>query len=208
MVNDSSTGGALLPDPSGPQPLEGAALNEFLQAWVVGMIGIDPTLVRPRWQAEPPNIPSAGEAWVAFGVRKRPNDTYVFNKHMSDADNGEGADLQLRHETLDILASFYDLGVGGQADYLVSLLKDGIQVAQNREILVLNGYGVVEASEPTAVPSLLNERWLYRVDLGITLRRQTQRKYLVRNVLGLTATVLTSEGPSVAVVINPSSPSS
>jgi hypothetical protein len=199
MVNDSSTGGPLLPDPAITPPLEGQALNDFLQGWMVGICGLDGTLFRPSWQPEPANIPTEGTCWAAFGVRKRPNDTYVFVKHLGDADGGLGADQQQRHETLDILVSFYDLGVSGLADYYVSLLKDGFQVAQNLELLQLNGYGLVEASEPIAVPVLFKERWQYRVDLALVMRRQTRRQYPVRNLLGFRATLKTSDGTTTNI---------
>lgn len=190
MVNDSATGGPIRPDPAGPQPLEGQALNQFLQGWIVGIIGLDPTLVRPRWQPEPANIPDAFNCWVAIGVTRRPNDTYVSIKHLPDADGGLGADLMERHETLDLLSSFYDTGVNGQADMYCSLLADGLQIAQNRELLDINGFGLIEASEPLVVPVLFKERWLYRVDLAIQMRREVLRQYPVRNVLSVHGTIV------------------
>ena len=193
-MSDSTTGGPILPDPGGPAPLEGQALNHFLQGWFVGVSGVAPQFVRPRWQPEPDNIPDAGNYWAAFGVTRRPNDDYVSIVHMPQADNGEGADIMIRNETLAILVSFYDLGVNGQADFFASQFKDGLQIPQNRELLDRNGYAFVEASEPVVVPTLFKERWLYRVDVAVTMRRQIQRQYAIRNLVIATGTIVTDTG--------------
>jgi hypothetical protein len=189
-TNDSSTIGPVRPEPTSPGPLEGRALNQFLQAWLVGMTGIDPTLIRPRWQAEPANIPAAGQYWVAFGITKRINDAYVHLSHDPTANGGLGADMMIRHETIETLTSFFDLGVNGQADYFASILKDGLQIPQNREVLDRNAFGLVSASELTIVPTLFKERWQYRVDLAIILRREVRRIYPIRNVLAASIEVV------------------
>lgn len=203
MLNDSRSGGPLLPDALGPQPLEGQALNQFLQSWFVGITAIDPTLIRPRWQPEPANIPDAGDFWVAFGLTRRVADAYVSMVHDPDADEGLGADIMQRHETLELLVSFYDLGVNGQADSYAALFMDGLQVPQNRELLDLNAFGLVEASNPVAVPVLFKERWLYRVDLALTMRRRITRKYPVRNLISAQGTIITDSDRHVPFVSTP-----
>jgi len=177
MTNTSATGGPLAPSaPPAPQPLEGQALLDFLQGLFVGILGIDGKLVRPRWQPEPPNIPTEGNAWIAFGVTARPSDTYPFIGQLSGVDD---ANQLQRHEQLTILLSLYDLGSGGQADALAALLRDGLAVPQNRELLQLNLMGLTEVGEPIAVPSLLKERWLYRVDMTVVIAREILRNYPV-----------------------------
>ena len=178
MANDSSTGGPLSPAAS-PAPLEGAALNTFLQNWLVGITGLPGSMVRPRWQAEPPNIPDAGTAWAAIGITDRKADAYPYIGHDP---TGNGADDLQRHETLDLLASFYDLSADGQADYYAALLRDGMAIAQNRETLEVAGFNVLDVGDMTVVPSLLKSRWLYRVDLSFRLRRAIVRTYPVLNV--------------------------
>lgn len=181
MPNTSATGGYLLPDVPSP-PLEGKALLQFLQAVVVGITGMDGSLVRPRWQAEPPNIPDADTAWCSFGIMNRIADTFPYVKHVGSALDG-GYDHLQRQEQLEMLASFYDLGVSGEADYLASVLRDGLAIAQNREALYLGGFALAYTGDLTPVPILLKERWLYRVDFSFTLRRQIDRKYSVLNIL-------------------------
>lgn len=185
--------------PQDAPPLEGQALTQFLQAWFVGLSGIDPTLVRPRWQADPSNIPTAGEFWAAFGIRKRLADTYGIVEHLPNANGGLGADLRMRHETIDILISFYDLGVNGYADALAALVADNVLIEQNRWPLDQNGFGVYEVKDATPVPSLFKERWQYRVDLSVTLRRQIRRTYPIYNVEKFQSTFNTDEGYSTQI---------
>lgn len=195
MSNDSTTGGPLAPDPSpAPAPLEGRALLTFIQAWVATLSGLDGSLVRPRWQAEPPNIPDAGVAWAAVGVHDRRSDAFPVVLHHPDVD---GYDTLQRHQYLDVLCSFYDLGVDGLADLHADQLSDGAAIAQNREVLMLNGFALVEAPpQGRSVPSLIKARWLYRVDVPVSLRRVVLRNYPVRNVLSLDGTIYTSDGTS------------
>lgn len=182
MSNDSSTGGPLLPAGDSPQPLEGDALLQFLQQWLVGLTGLAGNLVRPYWQGQTPNIPQSGTAWAALGVKDRPSDTMPNIRHNGAGNGGQGEDILTRHEELDLLCSFYDTGSDGQADYYAALCRDGTAIPQNREVLVLSGFGLVKCGVPIVVPSLLKTRWLYRVDLPIRLRRAIVRTYAVRNL--------------------------
>jgi hypothetical protein len=189
VSNTSATGGYLLPAPS-PAPLEGQALLDFVQAWVVGITNLPGDLVRPYWQSEPPNVPTAGTAWCAFRVTTRPSDEYPFVGFQSGSDTYE----MQRHETLDVLASFYDLGSGGLADQLAAQLRDGAMVAQNREPLTAAGMGLTRTGTPTAVPVLLKQRWQYRVDLEVVLRREIQRSYPVETLESVAGDLYTDTG--------------
>lgn len=181
MANDSSTGGYLTPATS-PAPLEGQALNRFLQQVWVGITGLDGTLIRPRWQPEPPAIPPFGTDWMAFGITRRKGDTFTSTIHDP---TGNGNDSVYRQEMLDILCTFY----GPDADNYASLLREGLFVAQNREVLQLNNFGLVEVGEAVAVPEIIKDRWTYRVDMRVTLRRSILRTYPVLNILSAEGTV-------------------
>lgn len=181
MPNDSSTGGYLSPAAS-PAPLEGQALNRFLQQVFVGITGFDGTLVRPRWQAEPPNIPPFGTDWMAFGITRRKGDDFASNVH---SPNGNGADSVYRQEILTILCTFY----GPDSDNYASLLREGFFVPQNREVLLLNSFGLVEVGEAVAVPEMIKDRWIYRIDMNVRLRRSILRTYPVLNVLSAEGTI-------------------
>lgn len=189
-MTDSSIGGFLQPFPV-PAPLQGQALNRFIQQWIVNLSGLPGASVRPRWQVEPADIPNAGDAWAAIGVTGTLSDTYPAVVHISSA---KGRDQLRRNETLSVLCSFYDLGTNGLADTYASLTRDNGLIGQNREYLGAQGFKLIEMGTETTVPSLLKQRWLYRVDLPLALRRQVTRDYAVLNLLEATGEVVTDQG--------------
>jgi hypothetical protein len=193
-VTDSSTGGYLSPAAS-PAPLEGGALNIVIQQAIVGVTGLAGNYVRPSFQAEPPDSPDAGQAWCAFRYRTRPSDVFPAIVHQSA---GNGQDQLQRHEAIDVLATFYDQGTTGQADANAALLRDGLAIAQNREALLSNGLVLVSVGELIAVPVLLKQRWMYRVDLPFVLRRVIARDYAVLNVESLGGTIVTDAEPPLS----------
>ena len=174
MANTSATAGALTPNIA-PAPLEGTALVDFIQNWMVGITGVSGALVRPRWQPEPPNIPDEATTWIAFGITKRDADTFIYEVHNPA---GQGYNETRRNEILHFLASFY----GPNADSIATQFRDGIQVAQNTEVLNLNNMGLVDSGELVVAPELVKEKWLYRVDLSFSIRRQVVRDYQVQTL--------------------------
>ena len=195
-MNDSSTGGYLTPSVT-PAPLQGDSLNTFIQPVIVGITGLPGAMVRPAFQTEPPDAPDGGTAWAAFRYTSRKTDNYPFVGH-----NTDGSDTLRRHEEIDILVSFYDLGSSGLADQYAALLRDGLSIPQNLEVLKQNGMGFVGCGEITTVPVILKQRWLYRVDLPFTIRREIVRVYQVLNLLTATATVTTDSGVTVHIATN------
>src|SRR5438477_12482433 len=137
MANDSSTGGYLVPT-SAP-PLEDDALDEFLQGAVVGMTGLAGTLVRPRWQNPVPKLREATVDWCAIGIISETPEFSSYTAHYRGEPSnpndptGQGFDLQIRHETLEVMVSFYGPNSRGNA----KLFRDGISVGQNRESFFL-----------------------------------------------------------------------
>lgn len=139
-------------------------------------------MVRPRWQPEPPNIPSETTDWLAFGITNREADTFAAELHYP---TGLGYNEIRRHEVLTILVSVY----GPNADNTAHLLREGMQLAQNLEPLSLNNMGLVESGDIRTVPELLKEKWLYRLDLTFRIRRQIVRDYTVENLVSAQATL-------------------
>lgn len=172
---DSATGGYLLPNPSPPPPLEDDALDDFIQGFVVGITGLAGALVRPRWQVEPPNLPDETVSWAAVGIIRREGDTYSAEQHIPD---GNGSTNLIRHETLDVLATFY--GPNAQANG--ALLRDGLGLAQNREQLFLNGMGLVSIGQLMKGPELIKSKWYPKADLPLAIRRVILRNYPILNL--------------------------
>jgi hypothetical protein len=176
MANTSSTGGYLIPSPSpAPAPLEDDALFDFFQEWFVGLTGIDPTLVRPRWQREVPNPPDETVTWLAFGIKNRTPDTNAVELHYSTPSSYN--ELR-RHEQLEILVSVY----GPNTDSLTGILRDGMQIAQNREVLTLNNFGFVSSGNPVPFPELIKNVWYRRTDMRIWVNRQIKRHYGIQDI--------------------------
>jgi len=184
-MNDSSTGGYLLPNSS---PLVGDPLTDFFSALVVGITNLAGAMVRPRWQPEAPDIPAFGVDWCGIGITDQDPDVYIAEIHHPD---GNGYTETRRHEILTILASFY----GPNANANAGQFSDGLQVAQNREIFNLNSMGLVRSGTVKAVPTLMKERWLYRFDIEFMVKRQIVRTYNVLNILSA-ETSTTTDQPS------------
>ena len=196
--NTSATGGPLQPTASSP-PLSGQDLLIALQNWLAPLTGLDPTLVRPRWQDEPSNIPDAGTAWMAFGfVGDEDADTFPYLEQSAD---GLSFTLQ-RNEQMTLLCSFYDTGVTGQADALSRLLRDNLAIAQNREPLIAQGFDLAYVGARNPAPRTLSNRWLYRVDLPIVVRAQFERTYQILTVQSVTGEVYTDAGVDFAISVS------
>lgn len=182
-ANTSASGGYLRPINS--EPAEDADLDDILQGVCKGITGIDGTLVRPRWQAEPPNLPSQDTNWAAIGVTKKPFDTYVA-EIQDGPEGGDGETILIRHESMEALVSFY--GPNCQAN--ASIFRDGLFIAQNREQLQANGIELVEVGDLARVPELIKNLWYDRCDLPFEVRRAVTRTYAVLNLLSAEGTVI------------------
>jgi hypothetical protein len=167
-----------------PAPLAGQDLLIFLQNWVVGITGLPGPDVSVSYQDEPVNVPASDvPAWCALIVGRKTGDAFPYVAHTS------GFDHVLRHEHLDLRASFYGLGIGSQADAFAELFRDGIYVNYNRLVLTQNGFGVIEVSDLIAAPNLLKERWQYKTDLTVTLSREIRRAYPVPDIIQAIGTI-------------------
>lgn len=173
MANTSATGGYLAPAIT-PAPLQGQSLEDFLQQVLSFVSGLPGKSVIPRWQQEPPNLANIGTNWAALGIQTTDPDWNAVQTHDPD-----GTTKLSRNEQVEILTSFY----GPQAELYAGVFRDGIQVDQNREVLQLAEMGLVSTGRATAVPSLVKERWLYRVDLPWVINRLVRRTYPVLNLL-------------------------
>ena len=193
MTNNSSTGGYLLTENSPlPAPLEGQALLDFFQAYFSGITTIPGDLIFPRWQPNPPVMPTVSVDWMAFGITERTGENIADSFHVSNnAYNPPEFDVVIRNENITFLVSIY----GPNAEANASILREGISVAQNREILQENGIGFVSFSAIQPVPALVNNIWYYRTDMSITFRRHIVRAYAILDLLSAQGTLQTDIPP-------------
>ncbi len=191
-TNTSATGGYLAPLSSpAPQPLEDDDLDDFFQAMIVGITQLPVGLVRPFWQLEPAIEPPIGTTWIAFGVEVATRDPFAFVGHFPAVGNTPGYDQMRRDEVLEITVR----GYGPAARSTIDLLRDGLQIAQNREPLYLANMGLVDGpTEGNTVPVIMKERWLLAVQTKVRIRRRVIRNYPVLDLLHATGTIQTDVG--------------
>lgn len=185
-TNTSASGGYLIPKIA-PAPLDDTALVRVIQQMVAGITGLPGNLVRPRWQAVPPAQPAASVNWCAVGITVVSAD---FDAHQRHDPRGGGQNIMTRHEELDVLCSFY----GPERFAHAALLRDGLSVSQNREALRTAGMVLGHVRGIVGAPALINQQWLTRADMPLTLRREVGRTYPVLSFIRLPAAVALDTG--------------
>lgn len=183
MINTSATGGYLAP--SSPAPAEDIAFDRFFQAVIAGVTGMAAAQIRPRWAETPLAIPERGIDWAAFGVIGIDATDYPVVLHKSASD---GADEMQRHETIDLMVSFY----GPNSTKSATLFRDGLYIPQNREAMWAAQVAVLDFGRLVSVPDLLNNTWRRRFDVPVRLRRCITRVYPVLNLLSAQGSVMTA----------------
>lgn len=163
-----------------PKPAEDADLDAVLQQLVVGNTGMDGILVRPRWQPTLPKQPEPTQDWCAIGVMSSTPDAYPYITHVSGPlITDSSADMLIRHEQLEVLASFY----GPHAKANAGLLRDGLQIRQNQNAIESVDMVFTEAGPMRAAPDFINQQWIRRFDMSLRFRRKISRVYAVNNIL-------------------------
>lgn len=174
MANTSATGGYLTP--TSVAPTYDLPLDVQVQSFVAGITGLAGALVRPRWQPSPPAQPTRETNWCAVGITEIGSQ---FGHYIRHDPAGEGTDEAETYEDLELLASFYGPGSSG----LAALLRDGLWIAQNREAMRSQGLAFVDARRVIRLGELVNQQFILRVDLPISLRRTVSRTYPILNLL-------------------------
>lgn len=188
MTNTSATGGYILPvDQAIPG---GLSLEDFLVTVVVGITGIDGTLVRPRWQIEPPKEPAQTIDWAAVGVKNIASKGFAYIGPPSDS----GSTMQ-QHEFAELVCSFY----GPNSVTNATHFRDGLQISQNRDQLFLAGMGIRDISGITRVPELVNNLWNDRNDITVTIAYEVNRVYPILYFVEALGSIITDTIPQITV---------
>jgi hypothetical protein len=200
MPNTSASGGWLQPTAKIAAPAEDDALDDLLQQAVVGITGLPGAMVRPRWQPNlAPEPPAPDVNWCAIGVHdEAPDDHAAVIHHGSgdtaDTDTGPlagGWSETQRHSDLTVLATFY----GANARAFANVLRDGLEIAQNRDMLRANGLAFASVGKAVSMPELVSNRWRRRFDVMVKFRRMVQRSYAVRNINKASGEIVSDRGP-------------
>lgn len=181
-MNDSATGGFLSPADA-VEPLDDAALEDFVQEVLAGISGLPWALVRAFPQPSVPKQPEPNVDWCGFTLGVSSADDSPALQHLPD---GDGRDVYVRHESIDVMCQFYGPNAARQA----RLLRDGMFVPQNRERLRLKDFDFIGASAIHGTPDFVNQQWVRRFDITVQLRRRITRTYAVRNLLSVSNEVI------------------
>lgn len=189
MANTSATGGYL--SPTSVAPTHDLPLDVQLQRVVVGITGIDGSLVRPRWQETPPQQPARDVNWCAIGIIRI---GAAYGHSITHFPDGEGYDEAETYEDLELLASFYGPGCAGMA----TLLRDGLWIPQNREAMRADGMALTDARDVTLLGEAVGPEWRRRADLPIFLTRVVARSYPILNLLSAQGAITSQVGDEPA----------
>jgi hypothetical protein len=173
-MTDSTTGGYLAPGID-TSPTDDDALDALIRDLISGLTALPGDLVRPRWQATVPTQPDPSVNWCAFEVQDQGLDASPLIQHIG---TGDGHDVYVRHQTIDVLCTFQGPSAKGYAQRFA----DGFAVPQNREQLQRQEMAFVGVGPIRPTPEPVNQPGTRRVDLTVTLRRKIIRTYAVLNL--------------------------
>jgi len=160
-------------------------VTQFIQTVFVGISGLPGSMVRPKWQPQPPKQPDLEVSWMALGISNAVPDANSYIGTKVD----ETVESQ-RHETLEISCAIY----GPYCLEIYELLRDGFQIQQNRIELQNANMGFVQITNGRKIPDLVNERWIERIETSVFLRREIQRIYPIPTIISSDGTIYTVIG--------------
>lgn len=200
-MTDSTAAGYLAPIT--PAPAEDIDLDQVLCRMVTGITGLPDAFVIVKGLPRPALQPDRPTTWCAVGVTGLDAPPNIDVVHDGCAAAGFGQSRYFRQEEIEAMASFY----GPSARSMAALLRDGLEVGQNREALEAAGVVYVRPERITPLADLENKLFVRRADFVFRLRRMVGRTYAIRNVAELdgvigafdgTAPVLTDLGAALA----------
>lgn len=190
--NTSSTPGYLTPTSIPPE--DDDVLAGIMHDFAVGLTGLDPTLVRPRWQPQPPTMPAASVNWAAIGIT-----SYEPIGYWPEMIHNDGNSVQRQHQIMEATATFY----GPNSTSIASMFLDGLTVRQNLEVLGTFGIKLRHPGRISRVPELINTQYIPRSDVTFWLVREMDRTYNIANVASSEVTLINDTGYTTVADVNP-----
>lgn len=173
MSNDSTTAGYLTP--VGDAPVNDQELERIISRWITGVSGLPGNYVFPRFTDPQPQIPPNGVTWCGFGVTALPQALFPAERQISD-DQAE----HWSWEEVNVISCFY----GPQGAETAAIFRAGIFIEQNNAELNRTGLSLRGIGDKIYnLPELINNQWVRRYDLTVTLSRKTIRTYNIRTLL-------------------------
>ena len=185
MANTSATGGYLVQTDG---PIYGDVLDNFFRDVIGGLTGLSTdTLIRPLFQLDPPPIPEPEIDWIAFGVSI--TEAEQGSAYLKVADDGLSSELK-RHERLDVSFQIYGLNNFSFAN----IIRDGLQLGQNREVLQANSISYTGNATPLIkLTEDVNGRYYKRCDFTLSFAREVTRSYPVLSFLEAPSEIIEDE---------------
>lgn len=183
MSNDSTEPGYLTP--TGDVPEYDQELERQVSRWIRGVTGMAAELVFPRWTDPQPTIPPKGSTWCGFGITTMPRPATPANVQISETESE-----QWTWENITVLCCFY----GPQGAGMATRFREGISVEQNQSALRrAAGLSMLEFGTLYNLPELINNQWVRRYDLTVTLSRKNTRTYNIQSIVDGNVTITTGE---------------
>lgn len=194
-MNTSATGGYLQPVTS---PAADTELRRIVHGFIAGVTGISGAYVRPKWQGNPASIPVTGTDWCAYGI----GNFQAGAPYQVQVANGSDTQSEIdQHERFDVDCSFY----GPMCEMYARMVRDGLYIAQNREALWLQGISVTGIGLLTHVPEIVNDVWLDRCDITVSMGRNENSRYNVLHFLSADGTINT-DSPLLTIPFSAGAP--
>lgn len=172
MATNSSEAGYLAPIP--PAPPYDQELEDIFQAALQGLTGLPGNMIRPRFQAKPPNQPGFDVDWAAFSVFVADRQWNAY-QHFEPEPEPDGAYVTEGNEVLHLSVSFY----GPHCDAMRHRFEAALQLGQNLDGLGAYKIKYKQVFDPVILPALLKEQWVKRIDVKAVFHRWCRRVWPV-----------------------------
>ncbi|MEN0630623.1 hypothetical protein AAIG33_24920 [Phytobacter ursingii] len=171
MSNDSTEPGYLTP--VGAEPDYDQELERQISRWIRGITGLDASVVLPRWTDPQQQIHKSGITWCEFGIAISDPEDFPADVQVDEQSQ------QWVWEKVNIICCFY----GPQGNAMASRFRAGMFVEQNNTALrSASGLSFLDAGKIFNLPVLINNQWVRRYDLTVTLSRKNIRTFNIKTI--------------------------
>jgi hypothetical protein len=207
QVPNSATGGPIVPVQS--TLVDGVALDDILQGFIVGLTGLPGNMVRPRWQLVPLPAPDATTDWCAIGITERYqlgvreiSQHYTVSPSTADPvdPTGDGYTESWEVWFYRLMVTFYgpNSSLNGR-----SMLRN-ISIAQNLEYLYPYSMQIVRVPRSMRTMSeLVNQQYIQRQDIELELTNKISSIWPIENIQKAQITINNGDDGNTETVVSP-----
>lgn len=155
--------------------------TDALRRFVSELTGIPLTLVRKRWLPQGGTHPAMDADWCSVGIETvRSWATPESYRVRGDLEKpATGYDKKVTHQSLGVSVWFH----GPNSHVYADTLREGAYLSQNNDALKAAGLTVQGvADEIRHLPDFINEQWVDRYEVNLTVGRAVVRTYGIRSL--------------------------